>query len=270
MQAPELLKQFKRIVVYALGAAVAGVIGNKTDASLPNILPFLDEPAQTKRWIFLLVAIAIIVPLTWFLIRYSAALSISTALNQIDESLFRALPTLYGSSSSQEATQVARQANIRLFKQVISIKPFRKCGIIIYRPNVDETLLHPWLHYSRPNEADPNLTFNISDISKRNNASGGQGDQGRTYLTSETRIIHIRQDGRTAVDSSDYFCPVQGGAVDYRSFICTVIPGITSKKKLGVLCLYSRNYNTFDSIAAKEFIEAIAQRLSSVLDVLKV
>lgn len=259
----QLTAVFGIALTFVLHAAIQGVIGNRADAWLPMLGTALSyDVTASIGYLLLVVLLSLVLPVS-LLIRYRAAFRTASSLNKIDDSLSRSIATLYGNPTLEERGQIAKRVTERLFQSVRKVHPFQTCGLAIYFPDDGGSYLTTWVLQGAPNESDPNLSFYIGDANSPNSPSGGRGVAGKTFLDGEMRAVHFTEDGRA--EDSDIYFPTAYGKGSYRALICVAIPSGEPNKNLGVLCLYSSRYRTFNG-AAKGFLIAISQRLSVVLE----
>ncbi|MEM9805740.1 MAG: GAF domain-containing protein [Cyanobacteria bacterium P01_D01_bin.56] len=254
--------RLRRATIFIITAAAAGIIGNSLYDALPDIWNYLKEPQPVSRWLFPAVFAILSIVIPFICIRYLDGREIAATLIGIDAWILRSLDSLYKTQNPSEVISFTKTVCDRIFKKTLAVKRFRKCGIAMYLPDEPKQYLLTWSSDGTPNEISLDLRFNIANTNGQ--AENHRGVAGKTYLDGETRIVHINSDGLSAKNSPFYF-PSPQGRVSYKSFICVAISKDIHEENIGVLCIYSLYDSTFDTKAAVELVEAIAQRLSSVI-----
>ena len=258
--------------LFVLSAAVEGIIGNRADALIPLVGPFLRHEMRLRvASLVLIMAGSACIP-SFFLLRYRIAHRNATSLNRIDGSLNRSIAILHKSQDSQERAEMAKQMTDFLLQGVLKLSLFQPCGIAVYRPDESSTCLIPWRRMGRPNRDDKDLSFYIDNPNSfylgeseaTTPPSQVRGYAGKTFIDGKLRVAQFSKEG---VDiSGNGLRREEDSGGPYRALICVVISsGDPYTGNLGVLCLYSKVERTFNE-SAQEFITTIAQRLSVVLE----
>ena len=258
------------IIIFLLSAAVTGIVGNRADDFVVEVLPgFLSKPVVVQRgWLFFVVAWAIFLPSVIY-VRYRAALRNVSNLTKIGDRLSSHILSLYTAlPNSVTAEKNAKEVAKILFQDIIKDRPFDDCGIAIYTPNSTQTYLNAWQWYSTPNHASETVAFYVGGDDGKNKPSSARGMVGTAFMQEKTQVFHFNKDG--SADDNRYL-PYSNGRASYRSFICEpIIISLKTnqrieRRKLGVLCLYSPSRNTFDNSGIQVTVKALAYRFSVVL-----
>lgn len=252
-------------IAFLLTAALAGVVGNRTDVFVVEILPEFLSQKLTISVGWLAFALIWLVGFPLYRSRkYQVALQNVSNLNKIGDKLARSIPSLYALPADREIAELSAQRFARsLFKDIVKDSPFDTCGIAIYYPNRENTdYLNTWLSYSSPNETSSTLAFYIGSESGPDSPSNARGIAGTTFLDGQTRIVHFDKDERP--DNRLYLAS-DNGRIGYRSLICSVISSGLEPKSIGVLCLYGSSQSAFDSKSTSTIVESLAYRFSAVL-----
>lgn len=253
------------VIAFVLTAAVTGIIGNSLYDLIPYILKYMMETTTVSRWIFAVVSSILLPPIPILMLRHRDGSEIAATLIELDEWILLSIGTLYTTEDRNQVVSFCKNMCRRAFQKILSVRRFRNCGLAIYLPDPEGQTLRTWLAAGSPNEVDPSLSFFIGDGIGTFNPTGGQGVAGQTYLDGETRVVHMNDDRESAKDCVFYFRSPMG-TVSYRSFISVAISRGRDAANGGVLCIYSTDYKIFNSRAVVALVEAIAQRLSSVIE----
>ena len=258
------------VVIYVLSAATQGIIGNRADAWLPELVAYARELLGSNNYAVAIVALCFVIA-SVLAIRYRAALRTSSSLNEIDDRLARSIAVLYGTSEARVRAEMALRISRSLCESVLKSPPFDSCGIAIYYPDEAQRRLKTWLRAGTPNESaslsffigDVN-SFYIGDFGNREQPGDRRGVAGTAFMSSETQVVRFSADGRA--ENCNFYFPTPEGKGTYRSMICMAVSsGNPHRGNLGVLCLYSSNYRTFGADAVA-FLIAITRRLSVVME----
>ncbi|MEO0455067.1 MAG: GAF domain-containing protein [Cyanobacteria bacterium P01_A01_bin.114] len=241
---------------FAASAALAGIIGNRVDANLDRLWPFLQRPFEISVGTGIFIFLLCVVPAVIVALRYAEALQTTAGINELDESLQRLVLDIYRASDDVE--ERLERTIKKLLKDLVKIKIFEDCGVALYYPKGD--YLVTWVRYSHPNETDDTLRFFIGDETSQN-APSGRGVAGTSYVEKRAIVVHIDKKGDA---DNNIYTPSPSGHVRYRSLMCVPVFG-EWERVLAVLCLYSDQRNTFEKAGIKQVIGGIAGKFSTIL-----
>jgi hypothetical protein len=241
--------------------AAQGILGNRADAALVSILPFLTIPIKVPLWFALVFVILVVSPCVLVIQRYHAAHQISVKLHSLDETLWYLLPKL---CEAPDASLALKRFFDEFLEQTLEfLQLLDNCGIAVYAPDTsDPNYLTTLFYLESPNESHDKARFYIG-----NGSNTKRGIAGVTFLDQKSHVVHLsRKNGELHADHSEYlfFDNPKRRRFPYKSLITVPIIG-DAGDSLGVMCLYSNSATAFDSNAVKNLLVAIAGRLSTAM-----
>jgi hypothetical protein len=254
-----------------LTLALSGVIGNRADSALLQLLPFFQQivSVSVARWLIVMVvllpSLAIGIPLGSTAFLYYRSQQAAINLIKLDDSLLRLL-------SSFKQNQDKKAAETLLFREFLedTLELFTDgCRISILLPNDDSELLTIWQSLRVPPETIHRTKFYIgSEDNKR------VGIAGLVFKQQILKVAHLSwQKNQWLPDNPDYYIFVQRStrkSMPYRAVVAVPIVDNTDPSQcLGVLCLDSMNEKAFDSRKVQDGLRAVADRISAILLILK-
>ncbi|HET9660857.1 MAG TPA: GAF domain-containing protein [Thermomicrobiales bacterium] len=266
-------------ILFFLGAALSGIIGNRTDALLVRSFPWLTEQFGreipvwgTLTWSLALLGLALVVLYLWQRSRAGdsseldfmraeleaerAASSRADHLVQMGDSLLRLLARL------NKGTQIDAEF-VRLLEEYLRdatgvFEGDVTRGMILLREGQE---LVPLAGFQMPQATMQRSRFRIAGRGRE-----ARGIAGIAYLTGEPKVVHFEQrEGRFESDMPNDYIVFDDARPfpPYRSFIAAPIPGGASPH--GVICFDSMRVDAFDSIEIQSLVANMALQVSSAL-----
>ena len=198
------------------------------------------------------------------------ALTTSTNLNELDDSLLRLLGS-WDSANSDEY-QVQRML-VELLRD--ATREFnghvQRAFILLPDQTRGEEYLKVWAHTKLPQESADRMSFYVGHDEARqfNEKIGVAGD---AFLSKKMRVAHMNVvAGKWQCDCEHYksFAPRRQDPC-YRSFVCMPIYGphtnhSTGVKCLGVVCFDSMDKHVFDAPETEVILRVFTRRIATAL-----
>jgi GAF domain len=267
------LKILWPVIATILTLAFSGIIGNRADSALLQLLPFLQQTTTVAvaRWILILViflpSLAIILPLALTALRYYRSQQAAISLVKLDDSLLRLLSSFKQNPDRQAATTLLFQEfledTLELFKD--------GCRISILKPDDnDPDFLIIWQSLRVPSETIQRTKFYIGT----NQADKRVGIAGLSFQKQTLMNVHLSwKKNRWVPDNPDYYTFVQRDtikAMPYRAIVTVPIVNNSNPNQcLGIMCLDSTDPQAFDTKKVQEGLRSVADRVSAILLILE-
>jgi transcriptional regulator with GAF, ATPase, and Fis domain len=261
------------IIATLLTLALSGVVGNRADSALLQLLPFFQQivSVSVARWLIVMVvllpSLAIGIPLGLTAFLYYRSQQAAINLVKLDDSLLRLL-------SSFKQNQDREAAAILLFQEFLedTLELFTDgCRISILRPDGDNSEhLTIWQSLRVPSETIQRTQFYVGSDSDNKRV----GIAGLAFKQQTLKIVHLSwQKDKWSQDDKNYYDFVNRTtqkSMPYRAVVAVPIVDNTNPNKcLGVLCLDSMNEQAFDSKRVQDGLRSVADRISAILLILK-
>jgi GAF domain len=243
---PSSVKVFVKIlwpvIATILTLAFSGIVGNRADSALLQLLPFLQQTTTVAvaRWLLILIvllpSLAIGLPLALMALRYYRSQQAATRL------LF----------------QEFLEDTLELFKD--------GCRISILQPDSnDPEFLTIWQSLRVPFETIQRTRFYIGS----NSADRRVGIAGLAFQQQKLMTVHLYWNP----DNLSYYAfvkrPTKKG-MPYRSMVAVpIINNNNAQQCLGVLCLDSTDEQAFDTKRVQDGLRAVTDRVSAILLILE-
>jgi hypothetical protein len=268
-----ILKILWPVLATLITLSLSGIIGNRADSALLQLLPFFQQTitVAVARWLIVLVvlvpifAIGIPVGLTAF--HYYRSQQAAINLVKLDDSLLRLLSSFKQTSDKQAATTL-------LFQEFLedTLELFRDgCRISILREDCNTPeFLTIWQSLRVPLETIQRTKFYIGS-----NADDKRvGIAGIAFRQQTIKITHLSwEQNQWSADRPEYYTFAQRTtlkSMPYRAIATVPIIDNTSPNQcLGILCLDSMDPQAFDSKRVQDGLQSVADRISATLLILK-
>jgi hypothetical protein len=268
-----LLKILWPVIATVLTLAFSGIVGNRADSALLQLLPFLQQTTTVAvaRWLLILIvllpSLAIGLPLSLIALRYYRSQQAAISLVKLDDSLLRLLSAFRQNPDKQAATRLLFQEfledTLELFKD--------GCRISILQPDSnDPEFLTIWQSLRVPFETIQRTRFYIGS----NSADRRVGIAGLAFQQQKLMTVHLSwKKDRWIPDDSNYHIFIQRNTkkgMPYRSVVAVpIINNNDEQQCLGVLCLDSTDEQAFDTKKVQDGLRAVADRVSAILLILE-
>ena len=271
--AKAILKISWPVFATLLTLSLSGIIGNRADSALLQLLPFFQQTVTVAvaRWLLVLVVLlpsfAIGVPLGLTAFHYYRSQQAAINLVKLDDSLLRLL-------SSFNQTQDKKAATTLLFQEFLedTLELFRDgCRISILRPDCNNPeFLTVWQSLRVPLETIQRTEFYIGSNSTHKQI----GIAGLAFKNQTLEVIHLSwQNNHWVPDNPKYYTFVQRDtpkSMPYRAIVVVpIINNANPSQCLGVLCLDSMDIQAFDSKRVQDGLRAVSDRISATLLILE-
>jgi GAF domain len=268
-----LLKILWPVLATILTLAFSGIVGNRADSALLQLLPFLQQTTTVAvaRWLLILIvllpSLAIGIPLALMALRYYRSQQAAISLVKLDDSLLRLLSAFKQNPDKQVATRLLFQEfledTLELFKD--------GCRISILQPDRDEPeFLSIWQSLRVPFETIQRTRFYIGS----NPADRRVGIAGLAFQQQKLMTVHLYwKNGQWTPDNPNYYIFIQRTTkkgMPYRSVVAVpIINNNEAEQCLGVLCLDSADEQAFDTKKVQDGLRSVADRVSAILLILE-
>lgn len=268
-----ILKILWPVLATLLTLSLSGIVGNRADSALLQLLPFFQQTitVAVARWLIVLVVLvpilAIGIPLGLTAFHYYRSQQAAINLVKLDDSLLRLLSSFKQTSNKQAATTL-------LFQEFLedTLELFRDgCRISILRedPKTPE-FLTIWQSLRVPPETIQRTKFYIGS-----NADNRRfGIAGIAFKQQTLKITHLSwKKHEWSPDSLDYYAFAQRStlkSMPYRAIVAVpIIDNTNPNQCLGILCLDSMDPQAFDSKRVQDGLRSVADRISATLLILE-
>jgi GAF domain len=267
------LKILWPIIATILTLSFSGIVGNRADSALLQLLPFLQQTTTVAvaRWILILViflpSLAIIIPLALTALRYYRSQQAAISLVKLDDSLLRLLSSFKQNPDKQAATTLLFQEfladTLELFKD--------GCRISILQPdNNDPDFLTIWQSFRVPSETIQRTKFYIGS----NQADKRVGIAGLAFQRQTLMTVHLFwKKNQWVSDNPNYYTFIQRDTLKgmpYRAVVTVpIINNNNPNQCLGILCLDSMDEQAFDTKKVQDGLRSVADRVSAILLILE-
>jgi GAF domain len=271
--AKAILKILWPVIATLLTLSLSGIVGNRADSALLQLLPFFQQTVTVAvaRWLLVLVvllpSLAIGIPLGLTAFHYYRSQQAAINLVKLDDSLLRLL-------SSFKQTPDKQIATILLFQEFLedTLELFRDgCRISILRPDKNKSeFLTIWQSLRVPPETIQRTKFYIGS-----NADDKRvGIAGIAFKQQTLKIVHLFwKKNQWSADNSDYYAFAQRTtlkSMPYRTIaVVPIIDNTNPNQCLGILCLDSMDAQAFNSKRVQEGLRSVADRISAALLILE-
>lgn len=257
--------------VLVITLTVETTIGNLGNEALDMLWKYLLASLHADFWPWIFAAVAIITSIyLWILNRsLNQALTTSTNLNELDDSMLRLLGSWDLTQSGE--TQI-KLALAELLRDACREFHGHVQRAMILLPDIERNneYLTVWAHSKMPHESVLRLCFYIGNDSNKQMTESGVA--GEVYLKQEIQIARMALiGGKWKCDCDRYrsFTPRKYDPV-YRSFVCIPIYGPSSRTSigidcLGVVCFDSQSDTIFDSNATEIVLRVFTRRIATSL-----
>ncbi len=261
------------IIATVLTLSINGIIGNRADSVLLQLLPFLQQTTTVAvaRWIFILVillpTLVIIIPLALRTLHYYRSQQAAINLVKLDDSLLRLLSSFKQNPDKQVATTLLFQEfledTLELFKD--------GCRISILQPDSnDPDFLTIWQSLRVPFETINRTKFYIGN----SKADKQVGIAGLSFQKQILMTVHLSwKKNQWIPDNSNYHTFIQRDTLKgmpYRAVVTVpIINNNNPNQCLGVLCLDSMDEQAFDTKRVQDGLRSVADRVSAILLILE-
>lgn len=248
-------------------AALNGIVGNRADAVLPQLLSFLQQPISITTTGFLILILVISVPLGLIAFLYYRSQQAAINLVKLDDSLLRLLSSLPQNPDREDAAK-------RLFQEFLTdtLELFADgCRISIFCPDShNPELLKIWQSLRVPPETIERTKFYIGS-DKDNKRTGIAG---LVFNQQILKVVHLSwQKDKWSPNDTNYYEFVHRPtlkSMPYRAVVAVpIIDNTKSNQCLGVLCLDSMNDKAFDSKKVQDGLRSVADRVSATILIIK-
>lgn len=266
-----ILKILWPVIATLLTLSLSGIVGNRADSALLQLLPFLQQTITVARWLIVLVVLvpifAIGIPLGLTAFHYYRSQQAAINLVKLDDSLLRLLASFRRSSDRQTATA-------RLFQEFLedTLELFKDgCRISILRKDPENPeFLKIWQSLRVPPETIDRTQFYIG----ANENDKRIGIAGIAFKQQALKIVHLTwKQEKWSADSSDYYDFVKRTtlkSMPYRAIVAVpIIDNTNPNQCLGILCLDSMDAQAFDSKRIQDGLRSVADRISATLSILE-
>jgi hypothetical protein len=241
------------------GIAVAGIIGNRSDAGFVWAWSNISTPFLIPLWVLILIFLFLLLIPAIFLVRFYNAHQLATKLNELDGTLWLLISSLDLNPDREEAlgllVEKFLEDTLKLFAD--------GCRISILRPNTNTPdYLTVWRSSLLPSETVKRLRFYIGSDNEKQ-----RGVAGHTFMDNQLRVVHLfKQDNIWHADDPDYRFFVKRPKPSYLSFVA--VPIINNNKKcMAVLCIDSNSKTAFDAEKVQELLLALGRRLAAAMQI---
>jgi hypothetical protein len=178
------------VIATIITLAFSGIVGNRADSALLQLLPFLQQTTTVAvaRWLLILIvllpSLAIGLPLALMALRYYRSQQAAINLVKLDDSLLRLLSAFRQNPDQQAATKLLFQEfledTLELFKD--------GCRISILQPDSsDPEFLTIWQSLRVPFETIQRTRFYIGS----NSADRRVGIAGLAFQQQKLMTVHL-------------------------------------------------------------------------------
>jgi hypothetical protein len=248
---------------FVLLAAVGGIVGNRADALVMQVLPFLSKAVNFMIPLWIVALVLLILLLLGTLNYYSSRQAVK--LLKLDESLLRLLAAFHNNADKPSATKLLFQD---FLANVLELLP-NGCRIFIMRPEEHNTnFLTIWQSWKIPIETIERTRLQISDSQNRD-----IGLAGSAFLSGKQEVANFTWKNEAWVsDNAKYIYIVPKNtkkSLPYKSAIAVPIINEVTNECIGVLCVDCIYEKAFDSQDIQQILAVIASRTPSILAILK-
>jgi GAF domain len=276
--------RIKRFLQYFLPTLssfiIAGIVGNRADSLLINLIPIASQSVSVKIWLFVIFFLLLIAPLLWAVLRLRKAHQIATTFNELDDTLIRLLKEfrkeVQKSSSSIRGSATTTNKEEVLLKRLVEevlerildlfLLYCNHCSVEIFiKDPSDPDYLVSWCYNNTTSDSQQHgARIFVGSVDPTKN-----GLRGRVFLEGKASVAHINKEGSEwRAQESDFIFINNSNKktrFPFRTMIAAPISGSVPDQNFGVLCLYSLERRAFDSTDLKNLLLSVANRIASAL-----